>query len=209
MAPLDDFMPHVLPYVHACSFPMAALHIREICRDFCTFAPIAQETSDPMDAIEQQREYDIDVPSGAECTVILKAWYEGRELVPLKTGDRNESGYGQGAGSPTGFKQLLGNRFMLDVAPAHTSPRALTLLIATRPTHRADYVADVLAQDYAYAIGQGVVGRLKKIPGMPFSDIAAAGLYTSAYLVARTDARIRAENSFGNAQSRVRPRRFE
>lgn len=209
MVPLSDFMGHVLPYVQACSFPLAELHIRDICRDFCSVAPVVQETSDPMDAVEGQREYDIDVASGTECTVILKAWYEGRLLAALKTGDRNESGYAQGGGTPTGFKQLLGSRLMLDVAPARNSPGALTLLVATKPTHRADYVADVLLEDYAYAIGQGVVGRLKKIPGVTFSDIATAGMYTGTYLQARTEARIRAESSFGAAQSRVRPRRFE
>lgn len=209
MASLSDFFPQVMPFVHGCSYPLAEMHIREVCRDFCSFAPIVQETLEPLDALAGQREYDIDLEGDAETSFILRAWYQGQPLAILKTGDRNDSGYQAANGTPTGLQQMPGNRFLLDIAPAQHAPGAITMLVSTKPTTKARSVADVLLNDYAYEIGQGVVGRLLKIPGFLFSNPRDSGGYTATYLVARTDARIRAEASFGTASTRVRPRRFE
>lgn len=208
MTPLSEFMPYVLPYVPGCTYPLAELHIRNICIDFCTQAPIVQEVLDPIDVALDQIEYDIDTTSQTEPTIILSATFRGRPLEIFKASDVNLERLRELRGEPMGLMQQAEPVFELDRTPAEDAPGAIVLRVATKPTRAAMNVADVLFRDYAYEIGQGVVGRLQMMPGHDFTSLATAGYYASIYETARTAARIRAERSFGTAPVRVRPRRF-
>ena len=208
MTPLSDFMPYVLPYVAGCTYPLAELHIRNICIDFCTQAPIVQEVLDPIDVALGQIEYDIDTTSQTEPTLILSATYNGRPLEIFKASDVNLEQLRKLHGEPMGVMQQAQPVFELDRTPAQDAPGAIVLRAATKPARNAMQVADVLFNDYAYEIGQGVVGRLLMMPGHDFSAPNLAGFYTATYETARTAARIRAERSFGSAPARVRHRAF-
>ncbi|MFB9244946.1 hypothetical protein [Massilia antarctica] len=208
MANLSDFFAHVLPYVTGCSYPLAEQHIRDICIDFCSHAPVAQVATDPLDVVHGERQYDIDTPSESVATIILEAAYYARPLRIVKTGDMHLACLQGRTGEPWSIQQAATNVFTLDATPTQDAAQAIKLLVATRPTRTADTVADVLLDDYAFDIGQGVVGRLMRIAGHEFTNLAAAGLYTREYEIARTAARIRAEQSFGRTASRVRPRAF-
>jgi len=201
-------MPYVLPYVAGCTYPLAELHIRDICIDFCTHAPIVQETLDPIDVAQGQTEYDIGTAPQTEPALILGATYRGRPLSILKADDINLAQTRQHMQEPRGI--LAGPRsvFELDYTPAEDAAGAIVLRVSTKPTRRATNVADVLFNDYAYEIGQGAIARLMMIPGHEFSAPALAGAYHENYLRARTEARIRAEQSFGRSSSRVQPRAF-
>jgi hypothetical protein len=208
MAALSDFMPYVLPYVQGCTYPLAELHIRNICIDFCTHAPIVQERPDPIDVVAGQIEYDIDTASYTAATLILEAAYQLRPLAILKVGDINFEQAHQYQGEPRALMQSAQPTFTLDHTPAVDAPGAITMLVATKPTRMATNVADLLLNDYGFEIGQGVVGRLMMIPGHEWTNPAIAGAYTQIYERARTEARIRAEASFGQTGSRVMSRRF-
>ncbi|MFB9246529.1 hypothetical protein [Massilia antarctica] len=208
MANLSDFFSQVLPYVTGCSYPLAEQHIRDICIDFCIHAPVAQLMTDPLDVISGERQYDIETPSGTVATIILEAAYYTRPLRILKTGDMHVASLQGRTGEPSGIQQAAANVFTLDATPTQDAAQAIKLLVATKPARTADTVADVLLDDYAFEIGQGVIGRLLRITGHEFTNLAAAGLYTRDYEIARTAARIRAEQSFGRTTSRVRPRAF-
>lgn len=208
MAAISDFMQYVLPYVPGCTYPLAELHIRNICIDFCTHAPIVQEQLDPINLIKGQREYDLDTAAGTVTTIVLQAKYQGRDLDICKIGDTTFDYTDDQFGAPTGIMQAAGNLFTLNIKPIANERAALSLIVATKPTAQAPTVADVLLNDYAYEIGQGAVARLLKIPGQPFSNPATSIAYEATYTTARTAARIRAESSFGAASSRVKPRRF-
>lgn len=209
MATLTDFMPHVLPYVAGCSSPLAEQMVRTMCHDFCMHAAIVQTQLDPIDAVANVAAYDIDTPNGTDVTLILSASFAGSQLECVKTGDCAAFNMGMGTGTPSAFMQAVGNSFTLNVAPAQTVSKAIAMLIATKPARNATTVADVLLNDYGPEIGMGVVGRLMLMPGHKFSAPRDAFIYTQAYIAARTEARIRADMSFGSGESRVRPRRFQ
>lgn len=175
--------------------------------DFCEHAPIVQERVDPIDLVAGQAEYDIDTATGTDVTLILEAACNGRLMECLKTGDRSLSSCDVPAGVPRGYRQCGENLLTLDFAPQFNSEKALTL-VATKPKRTASTVADLLLDNYGYEIGMGVVGRLLMIPGQKFSSSGGAYAYTKPYLTARTNARIRADMSFGSGESRVRPRSF-
>jgi hypothetical protein len=208
MAALTDFLPEVLPYLPGCSVPLALKQLRAICMDFCSVAPIAQATIDPIDLAAGEPEYDIDAPNGTDVTLILSARLNGRPLSIIGLNDADFSAARTTMGTPQGIKQTAGNSFLLDVSPTYDMPQAVALIIATKPKRNANTVADVLLNDYAYDIGQGAIGRLLMMPNQPFSAPANAFAYTALYERARTNARIRAEQSFGQTSARVQPRRF-
>jgi hypothetical protein len=208
MAALTDFLPEVMPYVPGCSVPLAIKQLRAICMDFCGVAPIVQAVIDPIDLVAGEPEYDIDTPNGTDVTLILSATFQRTPLRVLGIGDADFLNAHLTMGTPSGLKQAAGNTFRLDVAPACDMAQALSLLVATKPKRNANAVADVLLNDYAYDIGQGAIGRLLLIPGQPFSAPANAFVYTANYERARVNARIRAESSFGQTSTRVKPRAF-
>ena len=83
MASPSDFLSYVLPYVTGCSMPLAQQQILSICREFCSRAPVVQELLDPVDAIAGQALYDLDAPSGTDVSLVLEAFYQGNELLPM------------------------------------------------------------------------------------------------------------------------------
>lgn len=208
MATLSDLMPYVLPYVVGCTYPLAEQHIRNVCIDFCTHAPIVQERLDPIDVEKGRIEYDIDTSPQTDVTLILDATFQGRPLAIAKTGDANFFAQQQIERDPGAVIQSAGNLFSIDYLPARDVPGAISLMVATKPKRNAQVIADVLIEDYADTLTQGIVGRLLMIPGHEFSNPSIAALYTGPYEVARTSARIRAERSFGASSARVRPREF-
>lgn len=209
MAYLADFLPFVLPWVSGCSTPLAELHIRQTCIDFCNHAPVVQERLDPMDAIKGQTEYEIDSANGTETTHIRQAFFMG-QFLPITNGiDLINFPKDEPPGIPTALQQKAGNAFELNRAPDRDMAKAIVLEIATRPTRNAHWLADILLNDYAHGIGQGVVARLAMMPGHAFSNPGLAAQANEQYLQCRTDARIRAFKGFGATPSRVKPRRFQ
>jgi hypothetical protein len=204
MASLAEFMPHVLPLVPGCPEPLAEMTLRGVLIDFCTFAPVAQEVLDPIDVIAGQPQYDIDLLYGVNATVILEAYFQGQRMQVIHNDD-DERGR---EAAPFVLRQAADNTFTLYPTPTETLPGAITLRVATRPSPMASQISDVLLADYGYEIGCGTAARLMLIPNQPFSNPALAPTYQAIYVAARTNARIRAESSFGMAQIRVRPRPF-
>lgn len=205
MAILNDFMPLILPYAQGCPAPMAELQLRLVCIDFCSHAPVVQVVLDPIDVIAGQAEYDIDTPFGTNVAFILDARYHGQGMAMAKTGDAD---YLPDLRAPYALYQCASNSFSLDRAAVQDDPGAIVLRVSTRPTRLANTFDDVLLNDYSDAIGAGVVARLMMMPGQTFSNAALAGSYQAMYITARTDARIRADKSFGQATTGVRPRAF-
>lgn len=208
MASLSDFLPQVLPYVAGCSRPLAELHIRNVLMDFCSFAPVVQQVLDPVTVVQGVRDYDFETDPGTVVSDVRDVKFLGRPLAVYKLGDPQVDQSGLAVGPPSGILLNASNGFSLNITPTDTAVGALQVVVATKPTPQAQSVADILLNDYGYEIGQGVVARLLKIPGQTFSNPGAAFAYEGVYLAARTNARIRAESSFGSPSSRVRPRRF-
>ena len=207
MAQLQDFLQYVLPYVPGCSDPLAEQFIRDICIDFCAGSSIVQFTHDPISLVAGQTEYDIDTPQGTEATLILAASYRGMPMRVLKTGDNAFNGREIPAGNPSALLQSPKGTFTLDRTPESDQANVIQMLVSTKPKRTATGVDDVLLE-YAYEIGQGVLGRLMLMPGQEFTKPEAAAVFTSTYNAAKVTARIRGERSFGAAGTSVRPRAF-
>lgn len=204
MASLADFMPYVLPLVPGCSMPLAEMTLRGVALDFCFHAPVAQQVLDPIDVVAGQAQYDIDLPFGTNVTLILEAYYQGQPMQVIRRDDDERDRLA----APYALRQAADNTFTLYPTPTESVAGAVVPRVATRPTHLASTLDDVLLADYGYEIGCGTVARLMLMPGQTFFNLQLAPTYQAIYIAARTNARIRAEAGFGMAANRVRPRPF-
>ncbi len=196
-------MPFVLPSLPACSQPLAELHLRDVLRDFCEFTHILQETLEPMDAVAGQAEYPLDLPAGCDLCLIQQVWWQNRPLAIV----RSVQPWGGMSGTPDAIAQGPDNACVLNRTPANDLQQAIRLRVSLKPARNANRIPDVLLRDYGYIIGQGAIYRLLQIPG-PGGSPSAAITAGNAYLLARTDARIRAERGLGTSAITVQPRRF-
>lgn len=218
MAKLIDFLPRVLQAVPGCSEPLAIQHIRDICIDFCVFTQIWQETLDPIDTTALITEYDLSPPAGALIHAVNNSWFKGRPLTVANT-DSNHirpeifNNQFPGANVQPGDPLLLivnyaDKTFTLDPAPQYTESKTLTLRATLKPTRASQSVPDILLQEYEFAISQGAISRLARIPGQSFTDMNVAAIASGFYGDARHSATIRANKTFARSQARVAMRPF-
>jgi hypothetical protein len=218
MAKIADFLPQVVSFLPGCSEPLAAKHVLEICRDFCQFAGIWQQTLDPVSTVYGMRTYDLSPPIGANIVSVTKAWHRNIEIKVINGDARsirpelyNDSF--QGAGNNPGTPRLLlvdfeNSAMVLDPPPSTTEDNALTIRVVLKPSRTAQSVPNLLLEEYEYAISQGAIARIASVPSQPFTDKQAALIANVEYLKARADAAIRANKTFARSQSAVRPRPF-
>jgi hypothetical protein len=204
MATLAEFLPHLLPLVPGCPQPLAETTLRGVLLDFCSFAPVVQELLEPIDVVAGQAEYDIDLLYGVNVTQVLEAYYLNAPVAVIRREDDQRAP----GSAPYALRQAAGNTFTLLPTPGTDAAAALVLRVATRPSHLAGSVDDLLLHDYGYELGCGAAARLQLIPGQPFSDPQLAVINQGIYTAARTNARIRADASFGRSSNRVQPRQF-
>jgi hypothetical protein len=204
MATLAEFLPHLLPLVPGCPQPLAELTLRGVLLDFCTVAPVVQQVLDPLDVVAGQAQYDIDLLYGVNVSQVLEAYYQNAPVSVIRRDDDQR----QPGSAPYALRQAADNSFTLVPTPTTDAPAALVLRVATRPSRLATSVDDLLLNDYGYEIGCGAAARLQLTPGQPFTNPQLAVINQTIYNVARTNARIRAEASYGRSANRVQPRRF-
>jgi hypothetical protein len=206
MADFSDFYPYILPSVPGALESLVDQHIRDICLDFCTKTLIVQKTLDPVETEVGVADYDLAPPADMRVHLVLQAWLDRRELsafnadsphaqVGLFNAAFNDNGY------ITGLVRNDDLTFTLNAIP--TEVQTITMRAALKPTRDAETVDDLLFNDYAFEIGQGVLSRLMRIPKQPFTDPASAKACEVDYIVARNAALIRANKLYSRSSDMV------
>lgn len=218
MANITEFLTHVITYVPGCSEPLALQQIRDVCIDFCSKTSIWQETLDSIDVAANTREYLVQPPLNSQILSIAGAWYKRRpigilnadssQLVPeqLASGFAGEQ---TAPGEPnTVLYSLVDKSITVNPVPASDLTAAITLRVVLRPTRTATTVPDFLLTDYEYAIAQGAISRITRIPGQTFTDFATSALTEREYISARNQAMVRANKTFSRSQASIKMRPF-
>lgn len=218
MAKLNDFLSQVTPFLPACSEMLAIQHIRETCRDFCQFTGVWQETLDPVATSYGIRRYDLSPPPNASIVRTVKVWHRNTEL-PLMNSDSRllrpelyNDLFPNASNTPgiprTALVDFENTQLAVDPAPNMSEPNALTVRVVLKPSRTATTVPDLLLNEYEYAIAQGAISRLAKVPSQPFTDTNIALAAAVEYRTLRHDAAIRANQNFSRSQTTVRGRPF-
>jgi hypothetical protein len=197
---------------------MALQHIRDVCIDFCASTGVWQETLDPIDVVAGERRYDIAVPIGAQIHSITAAWFDRVPVQVIHT-DSMFMVPEQVAEKFHGELEFLGNPTSLvydpqakvvavNPVPSGSVAGALVIRAILKPTRSTTTVPNILVNEYEYAISQGAVARIARVPNKTFTDAAAASYSEREYLSAKSSARLRVNNSFVRSQTSIKMRPF-
>lgn len=214
---LDDFMPHILPWVPNCPTPMAEQALLVVARDFCARTMITQQWF-TLPSTSGVNEYDIDLPQQQDLDRILYAAYRDLplRLAPLNDVTRPSAlrtdvpDVGVVSGTPlTAFIPLPGQAtFQVFPVPNETLADAFTLRVSYVPRRDATALEDILYDDWLDGLTAGVIAYLLKMPGQPFSNPLLANEYARAFTAAVGQAYSDSRRGYVVTSMRVTPRSF-
>lgn len=207
MKTLETFLPEILPDVPGCPSDMAIRALRNTLIEFCEKSFIYQETLDPLTALEDETDYDLDPPKGYRIQKIMKMWYLGSEMQPLAPDDIglpdayrvNISGYTASKGPPAGYTQKDVDTLSILPIPDQKYANAITIRVALVPLRSTTEVPDFLYELWSETLGFGTKARLMLNPGKPYSNAESATYNQARFVSGLNDARQRAAR--GNVRS--------
>ncbi len=211
-----DFLDYVMPQVPGANPDMALLEVKNTIIDFCEKSFILQETLDPVTSIANIADYDLEPPNNRRVTKILKAWYKGRELVPVSFDEINTpTAYNQNAPGapirredPRNIFQKGPDVFSVYPIPNETLANSMTLVVALKPTRSTDTIDDVIYEDYAEIIGHGTIARMAISATKPYYDPRLAMAREALYRAGLNVARDRALKNYVRVSKHVKIRRI-
>lgn len=217
MTPIINFLPYILPSVPGCTDILAEQTLRDICIDFCSKSLIVQKELDPVSTFAGIADYDFATPTDMVVFMVMQAWFKDQILsvvtpdddVAAATYNTRFAGAKPMTGNVNQILHRTRDNFTLIGIPDVSSAAAITMRVALIPTRTADTVADLLFNDYAYEIGQGVIARLMRIPSQKFTNPQLSGLSELIYTGARNAAQIRANRMYGRSSKQVEIPRFQ
>lgn len=198
MLPLDVFLPRLMPKTPGCPEPTALQALLDAATDFCDRTRALRLTTDPTPLVEGQALYDLDLPTGTEPLMIVRAWVGARPLgVPPEANRLTVESSTDLAGSALGTPEVLlpyeGATMRVYRAPdAANAGLPLYVRLALRPTPNATQIMDSLFTRWRDAIVGGAVSRLCSTLNQAYSNPAQAAegqlTFTSGVSRARMEA---------------------
>lgn len=169
LAVWSHFYPHLMPRVPGCPNPLADQALRDSAREFMTRTRIWREWLEPLPALANAVDYDIEVPTGASAVRIERATLNGR---PLDVKSHSMVGAGFGCG---GQGLVSRDRISFVLTRSATPGAAIALDVSLKPSLTAPGVPDDLFEQHMESLVHGALYRLK-MPGAPFDNAASAAI---------------------------------
>jgi hypothetical protein len=208
----EVFLPEVMPYVHDVPSIVAVQAVRNACIEFCEQTRFLQTTLDPMPAIANQAEYDLDADTGYVVVDVIQAWFGDSLLIP-KSPDELANIY-----RATDWRTLKGNPYYMfreraDVLtvvpmPATTEANKIKARVAVAPTRASSTVDADLFERFLEAIAFGARARLYDTPGQTYFDKASAMDYRKRFNDAMAEVRTRVNKGMTRASVRIEFQRW-
>lgn len=198
MIPLEVFLPRLMPKVPGCPEPTALQALLDAASDFSDRTRALRVTTEPTPLIEGQALYDLDLPTGTEPLMIVRAWVGTQRLaVPPEAHREGVEANTDLVNSKRGTPRLLlpyeGATMRLYPTPdTAAAGMPLAVRMALRPTTNATQVMDALFTTWRDAIVAGAASRLAETPNQGYTNpqVAAEGrmIYASGISRARVEA---------------------
>lgn len=205
----ESFVPDVLMYAPNCP-EFTALHaLRLTAIDFCTETHWWKYKSDPIDLTAGEKEYQIEVPSGAEPVVVVAAWYQNRPMFALGHSAKNKwqsLDLDSQEGPPMFWSQQDTANMIVSPVPRVSESEALVIECAVRPLRTASSTNKDLMERWYDEIINGALSRLYSIPNQPYTNYDLAKMRERLYREGVTKGKIDANKSLTSASLRVQPR---
>lgn len=205
--PFDQFLPEVLPYVPDVPEFVAINAIRNAAIEFCEKTYYLQVDADPITAVANVGNYEIDTPPDTAFIDVVQGWYNNVLLIPKGIDELSRIyrslDWRQLYGNPAYITRVIQPEIMLVPIPVTTIMNSLTLRIAIAPTRAATTVPSRLYEHYTEVIGIGARARLYGTPGQPYYNAGAAEVSRKRFYYEIANARRKVQNGLGRATNRI------
>lgn len=207
----STFFPYLIPLVPHVADPVAEQAVRDACIEFCKESLIWQEPIDPIDSIQGEPVYELDVPTGTNLAHVVDLYYDERRLMKKSVSEiaaRYSRDWMRASGTPTVFTMLNPNEVTLVPKPDKGVTDALTGLLAFAPTRKSTQIIDYVFEDYAEEIARGAASKLMAIQNQQWTDLKAALMYRKQFLSDCANARAHVNQGQTRAPISVHLRRY-
>lgn len=185
MASYESLLPEIIPMVSSCPDTLIENSIRSATIELCEKAKVYQVELDPITAIANLFEYDLEPPSGTVVHEILWATYDGKDLEPITSAllEQRLPQWRQAGNqsTPEYFVKQSQSLFYLAPVPNETKPAAVLVRAIVKPTHTSTSCSNDVMNDYRDTIINGALLRLLRLPGREWTDYAGAGVYSALF----------------------------
>lgn len=194
MKPLSDFFPRMLPYLPACSKPLAAQAVLDSAIAFCEQTDFVREDLDPLATMAGLSAYELDAPTHQQVARVLRVRVAGRDLKPLPAD--NVRSMAPRKGEPAYYHATRNTSTLeLQLYPTPDKAYPLVATVSLRPTRTAPELEDDLFGLWIEPIVAGAIARAMLVPGQAFTDQASAQGFMAQAQVGIN--RARREGAFG------------
>lgn len=213
MAKIATFLPAVLVEAPAVPAPLAEAYVLRAANEFCRRSLVWSELAESIPLVNDEREYDIDLPSGAVLAQVIDVWIGARTLRGVDLGlIASVLSEWQGAtGAPTYFTVSARAPATLSFYPLPSGlpvGTTFTPRYAYAPALTATSLPDFLAADFLFDIATGALAYLLFMNGVPWANPQLAIEKRTAFDRAIGNARIDAMHAQTVGASTAKPRCF-
>lgn len=208
---LADFYPYVSPDLPGCPDETLRRAIVQSVQTLCKKAHVWRELQDPVALVDNVREYEPDVPSGARIVNIEEVFCGSRPLdaVTLASLKWKLPDWQTSQGNEPVFYMGANDWGVINLYPLPKNPTgSITMRVEFEPLMTATALPDFLLQRYQDAIEMGVKARCMIMSKVAWSDPVMAGYWRTQFESAVGDATINMLHERNSGSIRVQPRAF-
>ena len=199
------FYPDVLSELPGAPLPVVDDWLRNMAIEFCERSKAHVVDLDPVDAVANQMEYALDLPTGTELVEVVSAWFSGDKITP-KSPAFLENKYGDWAAeidTPQFYLQQDTENLLLVPAPSTAEVGAIKIKAAIKPTVTATGIDDWLFSQWHLALAAGAKSKMMAMGGgVSWESPSRVPMYSAVF----EDAITRAMTGSANGFVRSRPR---
>lgn len=217
----DAFLSDILPYARNCPDPTIESAVRSTVIEMCEKTEIWQAELDPISAVANQYEYDLEPPAGSLVHRILTLTDpRGVPLEPVTSGllDQRSPDWRNEPGTPRFY--IKRDQALIWIAPAPDTARvnAYLLRAVLKPTVTSTSCDAWIMTDFRDAIVNGAISRLLQMPDRDWSNFKTSAVMYAKFQDALVEIEKRARQanegvvpvvSYGGIGAKPARRRYE
>lgn len=207
MTAFSSFYRYLMPLVRTVAEPAADNALRQAASDFCEQTNIWVENLDPISAVANVSEYDLESPTGSAVALVQSVSFDGRVLRPRAMDELDKlypnAYWPELVGVPVIYTQVTDNAIQLVPTPQASVTNGIRIRASLFPDNTATSLPDLLYSRYANEIATGAAAKLMGEQGREYYDPNMAVVYGRKFASAITQANARTLRSRTRASLRV------
>lgn len=208
----DQLLPYLLPEVPGAPDSLAKQAIMRTANEFCWESGVWNEIQDPITIQDNNNQYDLEAPSGAQIVTIKSIWMINRELVPVTMERLQEliPNWQEATGSDPAYYNCPSDWSVVRIYPIPVGANGskMTIRATYTPDQFGNYLPKFLVDTFLDELMAGAKARLMLMPGKSWSNPQLAMVNQVAFNEGVIRAKVFTAHDKVAGSPRVRPVRY-